>query len=514
MQPNGNGFGVSELLSKPVRVLDRDREWALLSEFVADAAPQLRLAIVSGRRRNGKSFLLEALTEAAGGLYLAAVQEEGRVLALQRFSEAVAEHAGVPAGALRLGGWEEVFTTALDVVNRSPRAPLLVIDELPYLLQHSPEIPGLLQLLYDRSQSGKAPGGRIVLCGSAMSVMSELLSGTKPLRGRAVLDLRMPAFDYRTARTHWEVADPGTALLVDACLGGAPGYRPLALGAAPQDTAEFDGWVQRTLLDPGRALYSRVEAEFLLREDPRITHRTLYYDLLSAVAQGASTPARIGALLERQRSTVVAPLEVLESTGYVRKEQDLLKARNPVITVADPVIRFNQLITLPLVDMVEHGRAEQAWQESRPTFHSKILGPHFEEMARWWTRAFAPGETAVRVGAVGATEVPDPAGRTKHEVDVLALAPGERPQSAHARIALVGEAKATIQPRGLRDVERLEHIRDLLAGLGHRTEHATLALYSLHGFHRDVQTAAARRPDLLLVDLAALYGEGQVLGGR
>ncbi|WP_163571832.1 ATP-binding protein [Fodinicola feengrottensis] len=93
-----------------------------------------------------------------------------------------------------------------------------MIDELPYLLQHSPEVPGFLQLLYDQSQFGKAPGGRIVLCGSAMSIMSELLSGTKPLRGRAVLDLRLPAFDFRTARIHWGVEDPATALLVDSVL--------------------------------------------------------------------------------------------------------------------------------------------------------------------------------------------------------------------------------------------------------------------------------------------------------
>jgi AAA+ ATPase superfamily predicted ATPase len=504
---------MAEQSDKPGRLLDREREWALLREFVGDPAPQLRLAIISGRRRNGKSYLLEALTEAVGGLYLTAVQEEGRVPALQRFSAAIAAHAGVRPDALRLGGWQDVLTTALDVVNRAPGASLVVIDELPYLLQHSPEIPGFLQLLYDQSQSGKAPGGRIVLCGSAMSVMSELLSGTKPLRGRAVLDLRLPAFDYRTARTHWAVPDPVTALYVDAVLGGAPGYRPLAPGAAPQSVAEFDGWLPRTLLDPGRALYSRVEAEFLLREDPRITHRTVYYDLLSAVARGASTPSKIGAMLEKQRSAVVAPLEVLESTGYLRKEQDLLKARNPVITVADPVIRFNQLITLPLVDLVEHGRGQQAWYDSRQTFHSKILGPHFEETAREWTRSFAFDEAPVRFGAVGSAEIADPAARTKHEVDVLALAPGERPQSSHAAIALVGEAKTTVQPRGMRDVERLERIRDLLADQGHRSHDAVLALYSLHGFHPDVLQAAARRPDLLLIDIDGLYGDRPVRGG-
>jgi hypothetical protein len=36
-------------------------------------------------------------------------------------------------------------------------------------------------------------------------------------------------------------------------------------------------------------------------------------------------------MLERSRSARVAPLEVLQSTGYVRKEQDLLKARHPAM---------------------------------------------------------------------------------------------------------------------------------------------------------------------------------------
>ena len=61
-------------MEKPQYVLNRDREWKLLSEFVADPSPQMRLAIVSGRRRSGKSYLLEALAKEAGGLYVTAVQ--------------------------------------------------------------------------------------------------------------------------------------------------------------------------------------------------------------------------------------------------------------------------------------------------------------------------------------------------------------------------------------------------------------------------------------------------------
>jgi hypothetical protein len=338
-----------------------------------------------------------------------------------------------------------------------------------------------------------------------MSVMHELLSGTKPLRGRAVVDLRLGAFDYRDSKTFWRIADPLTALKVHAVLGGAPGYRPVAARPHPDDG--FDTWLARTLLDPGRAVYSRTETEYLLREDPRITQHTLYYDILTAIANGATTPSKIGAALERPRNAVAHPLGVLESTGYIRREQDILRAKHPVITLADPVIRFNQLVTLPQAAAVEQGFAEQVWQQAAPTFNSKILGPHFEDLARDFTRRYAhtllPGGLP---GPVGTTEVADQAARTKHEVDVIALAAGERPQGPRAKIALLGEAKATAARRGTGDLERLERIRALLADQGYGTDATTLALYSLHGFYPDLIDLADRRDDLLLVDLPTLYG--------
>ncbi|MEV4110424.1 ATP-binding protein [Nonomuraea sp. NPDC049695] len=428
--------------------------------------------------------------------------------ALRRFTEAIAAHAGLRPGTLRLTDWREVLTNALDVAARQAAIPLVVIDELPYLLQHSPEVPGLIQQLYDEHQrGGRGIGARLILCGSAMSVMHELLSGTKPLRGRAVIDLRLSAFDYRTSRRFWDIEDPFTALRVHAVLGGAPGYQPIASRPSPGE--DFDRWLTHTLLDPGRAVYSCTETECLLREDPRITQHTLYYDILTAIAQGASTPSKVGSALGRQRNAVTHPLDVLESTGYVQREQDILRPRHPVITLTDPVIRFNQLITLPQVAAVEQGFAEQAWQAAAPTFNSKILGPHFEDLARAWTRQHAHAVLPSGLpGPIGTTEVADPAARTKHEVDVIALALGERPQAPRARIALIGEAKATAARRGTGDLHRLEHIRGLLADQGYHTADTTLALYSLHGFHPDLLQFAARRSDLLLVDLPALYGRG------
>jgi hypothetical protein len=58
----------------------RAREWEGLDSFVARGQPTATLHVVSGRRRQGKSFLLEALARETGGLYLGGnVRAPGRV---------------------------------------------------------------------------------------------------------------------------------------------------------------------------------------------------------------------------------------------------------------------------------------------------------------------------------------------------------------------------------------------------------------------------------------------------
>ena len=57
---------VDELIAKPTDMLDRDREWASLAGFVTGSDPKLKVGIVSGRRRHGKSFLLQHLARRFG----------------------------------------------------------------------------------------------------------------------------------------------------------------------------------------------------------------------------------------------------------------------------------------------------------------------------------------------------------------------------------------------------------------------------------------------------------------
>jgi hypothetical protein len=488
-------------------VLSRDAEWSALTQFVKHADPHLRLGVVSGRRRVGKSFLLRAFAEATGGLYVSAVAEEGVVPARRRLAAEIARYAGIDPGLIVATSWESLLTTAIELTSRrGAEAPgVFVIDELPYWMAHSPELPGLLQLLYDQSQAGQgATGGRVIVCGSAMSVMNDLLSGTKALRGRAAIDLCLSPFDLATTAQHWGIADPAAALRVHAILGGSPGYRNLANVDPPRTSAELDAWVPATVLDPRQALFSGSEAEYLLREDPKFTGSALHYAIINAVANGATSPSKIGGLLEQSRGSLTRPVDALVSAGYLRYDSDPLWERRPVITVADPIVGFHNAITVPQLDLVETGQSAEAWQRARPAFAARVLGPHFESCAREWLRGQTATELRGDAGQVASTVVNDKNGRAKHEIDVVAL----DKRSGRAVISLIGEAKATIIPRTVADLDRLDRLKVLLAQHGHDTASSVLALFSAEGFRPELVTEARRRGDVLLVDLPALLGLG------
>jgi uncharacterized protein len=90
---------------KPSDVFDRNAEWTELTDFARSPLPGLRIAVVYGGRRQGKSYLLRRLTGAAGGLYHLAT-EQAEPVSLRRFGDSLAAWASLSAGAFGFGGWE------------------------------------------------------------------------------------------------------------------------------------------------------------------------------------------------------------------------------------------------------------------------------------------------------------------------------------------------------------------------------------------------------------------------
>lgn len=504
------------ILDKPVDVFGRDAEWADLADFALSPLAGLRIAVVYGRRRQGKSYLLRRLADAVGGLYYLAT-EQAEPVSLRRFGDSVAAWAGLPAGSFGFEDWERALRTATEVLAARARPggapgtpPLLVLDEFPYLCQETPGLPSIVQSLYDYLGPGAGAGSvplRLILCGSAISVMGDLLAGTRALRGRAALELRVQPFGYRDTRAYWGIATPAAAFAHNAIVGGTPGYRELVPDPrVPEDPGQLAGWLARNVLRPSMPLFD--EASRIVHEDPRIRGTAAYSSVLAAIAAGESSPTKIGGLLRRPATSLVHQLATLAAAGFIDRRHDLLLERRPVVTVADPMVRFHKLVIEPYLADLEAGRPDEVWAEVAHTVDSKIYGPHFEALAAEWVARYAAAEAGLTAGPVGQTVVACREHKTGHEIDVLALARGTRPRDAGTAVAFVGEAKHRDRRPGLTELRGLQHRRDLLTAAGHDASGAVLGLFSATGFSRELQTEAARsHGTILLTSLEMLYGQ-------
>ena len=472
---------------KPSDLFDRVDEWSVLDRHVREG--RARLGIVTGRRRVGKTFLLRRLAERHKGLFVPSLIEE-REPALRRFSDALGRHHGLVLGPA------PDWSSALEQVTRGPLAvPLLVIDELPYLLEHSPEIESAIQHVIDESRDNR--GTRIILAGSSLAIMDGLLGGGRPLRGRADLHLNLQPFDFRVAGAFWGIADPAVAFRVHAVLGGSPGYRVLA-PPPPARMGGFDRWVIEGVLNPAAALYR--EDSYLLGEDRRLAERSIYSSILRSIAEGDHRPSRIAGRVGRSQTSLSHAFGVLTEAGFLANEQGLLSGRDPLYQLTDPVITFLHSCVDPWRGLADDGRRAEAWTAGAPAWSSQVLGPHLEQLARVWAARFAsPPTLGGPHGFVGRAELADRAERVAREVDVAVLEAGQQP-SRTARVLAIGEAKLTA------DVDALAHLDRCADLLEQRSGARPLRLLVFHETATaGLRAAVRRRPEVELVSLERLY---------
>lgn len=482
---------------KPSWVFDRNFEWDVLVNFARSPSPHVRLGIVSGRRRQGKTFLLRALAEATGAFYYTAM-ETTATDSLRDLGAALAAHA---SGVLpyAIGNWNE----AVRALRETFRGGLVIIDEFPYLIRSDPSLPSLMQrILDDQVWGGQERGTRFLLCGSAMAVMGALLAGNAPLRGRSALELLVAPFDYRTAARFWGIDDdPYLAVLVHSIVGGTPAYRSeFVADDVPTARDDFDNWVTRTVLNPAVPLFR--EARYLLAEEVDIREPALYNSVLGAIAAGNATRGGIANYVGRKSSELLHPLNVLEDSGLVTREADPFHARKSQFLINEPLITFYQAVMRPAWTQLEQRQAAAVWRRQRPTFLAKVVGPHFEEICRDWAAREGANVFGEFPAEVAAGTISDPVSKTQIEVDVAVRSAAT--QDEPGRVLSLGEVKWG-EVMGFGHLNRLRRARDLLSARGEPAADAVLACYSGAGFTDGLRAAAETDPRLLLVTLDQLY---------
>jgi len=353
-------------------------------------------------------------------------------------------------------------------------------------------LPSILQREIDQAASAGRTT-KLLLCGSATSVMGGLLSGTAPLRGRATLELVVRPFEYRLAADFWGMTDSRLAAVLHAVVGGTPAYRRFVNDDSPESVAQFDDWVLRTVLNPASPLFR--EARYLLEEELDVRGNALYHSVLAAVATGNSTRGGIANYVGRKATDIGHHLNVLEDSGLLRRQYDVFRSGRTGYQVAEPLVVFYQVVMRPQWGLLESGRAANVWEAARARFSSQVVGPHFEQICREYAMS-APAELFGELpGEIGAGLVPDHYNRSQIEVDVVVLAPAV--PGRRRKILSLGEVKWG-EVMGRRHVDRLNRARQLLSK-DYDTADTILACYSGAGFEPDIE------PSVLTIGLDQLY---------
>lgn len=476
-------------MPRPAWLFDREREWAALSAFAQPAEPGAGLAIVYGRRRQGKTTLLEALVEVHGARYWQARQQSS-AQNLASYADAMASWSGAPA-PLRFRSWDEAIAATFEL----DAAPVVLIDEFGYLLDTAPEVASIIQahLTPSALRSGRT---RLVLCGSAFAQMRSLTGADAPLRGRAALELVVGPFDYRTAAAFWGLdGNVAAAFRLHALVGGTPGYRQLA-GRGPA-RGNVDRWAIDHLLSPSSPLHR--EGRIVIAEDTALTDRSLYWGVLAAVADGARRRGQVAEALGRTESAVAFPLRVLLDSGWLELRVDPFHRNRSTLALTEPIVRAHRVLIEPDELRLQRGLAEAAWDDAGGRLAALIEGPHLEWMAAEWVAAFADPHTVGGVVRSAGPGVLRAGGRT-YQLDVVAT---QANRHGADEVILIGEAKAGHQPVGIAELDRLDAAA---ARLGARAATGVKRLLvARSGFTAELRRAVRARPDVELADLERLY---------
>ncbi len=354
-------------------LVDRERERHELRQLLASGQP--RLALLTGRRRIGKTYLLTHAWGAEPMFLFTAARTTPEVNRRQLISD-LASWAGEDLRPGDYPTWRSVFNLLLDL--RAPEPLVIVLDEFQYLADNEAGVASVaseLNAAWERRRPARP--FLLVLSGSAVGTMEALATGGGPLYGRFAWQGRLQPFDYWYAAELAPFANLRERALTYGVFGGTPRY--LSAVDPTHDLAEN---ATRLLLSQSGEV--RLLVETALDQEDGLRDVSKYRAILRAVASGCTERNEIA-----QRAGLPADaalrdkLARLIELGYLETRRNIDAKPNAAVRygIADPAFRFHQRFVEPNTSVLERYPAGQVWESQVAPHLDAYMGLEFERIA-------------------------------------------------------------------------------------------------------------------------------------
>ncbi|MBU2513279.1 AAA family ATPase [bacterium] len=300
----------------------RQTELDLLEEHYKSKTSEF--CILYGRRRIGKSTLLEKFTENKPAFFFLAGRETKRQQ-LKRFVRELGEAVSDPlTGKTIVSEWDEALmlldrTLPLLLQKSDTKKAIVVFDEFQWMCRGAVELLSDLQRHWDKKWKD-AKNLMLILCGSSISFMlGDVLSRKSPLFGRRTFSFELNPFKVKEAATLLRFKGKFEVVESYLAVGGVPKYLEIM-----NTKGSFQQSITKQAFTASGYFFE--EIRFLLAEQLRETEH--YYMVLSQLAKGSMGVTELEKSTGIGSGQIMYYLERLNLLGFVSRHIPIGKSVN------------------------------------------------------------------------------------------------------------------------------------------------------------------------------------------
>ena len=398
-----------------MKFINRHKELARLERL--SQSKEGGVVVVWGRRRVGKTRLLLEWSQKHNGVYYMA--DESTASLQRKYFSLALQQIFPDFATVEYGDWSVLFTRlAKEALYLGWQGPL-IIDELPYLISTSPELPSVLQKFLDHD--AKKANLIVALCGSSQQMMhGAVLDASSPLFGRANEIIKLGAIPAGYLGEALHIDEARTIVENYAIWGGIPRYWELVKN---NQSPLFEN-IDHLVLDPLGALYD--EPGRLLLEESSSHLRPI----LDAIGFGAHRLSDIAARLGQPATSFSRSMQRLIELDLIEREipfgESEKNSKKSLYKIKDPFLRFWFKVVAPQRSFLTQAKSLQRKNYLKRNIQP-IYSAAWEDLCRNAISLLAPDNKDF-----------NPAGRYWHksdsEWDVLT-------ESIDQQTLFIGEAK-------------------------------------------------------------------------
>jgi len=445
-----------------------------------------QFAVIYGRRRVGKTTLINEFSKGKKTVYFVAVQSTAKenleILSAQILSALAPDAPKNPFPNFR-DAFEYVFERA------QKERFIFAIDEYPYLAGCYKGVSSILQAAIDKYFADSKLF--LILCGSSISLMEKQVLGYKsPLYGRRTAQYKLQPFDYYESAKMLPGFSGEEKLILYGVTGGIPEY--LARVDSKLSVKEN---VRDLFFDPSGRLFE--EPTNLLKQELKMPET--YNAVISAIADGSSKLNEIATKVGIETSQGSKMLSTLIGLGLVRKEYPVTesKSKKSIYMLDDWMFVFWYRFVQPELSRIAAGFGDIVCGEVFAEQLSSHAGKAFEECAKQYMwRALKENTVPVSFKKIGRWWGGNPKERQQEEIDFIAFS-NEK--------AVFGECKWRNALTGEEVLNNLMRKAELFPSFTYKH----YALFSKSGFSEALIGRAFKEKNITLIGVNDMFFDGK-----